>query len=164
MSVVLDLMIHDIDIILNFVKSEISDIRAAGAKVTSKNVDIANARIEFENGCVANVTASRISTKNERKIRVFQKDGYASVDFAKREITVIQQDKDGGSGLIPGMGIKQLHFTEGDALENEIRSFVNAVRDHKDPEVTGRMGRGALKTALRIMAQIKRFSQASQGD
>lgn len=162
-SVVLDLMIHDIDIILNFVKSEISEIRAAGAKVTSGNVDIANARIEFENGCVANITASRISTKNERKIRVFQKDGYVSVDFAKREITVIQQGGTGGNEVIPGMSIKQLHFTQGDALENEIRSFVNAVREHKKPEVTGQMGRCALKTALRIMAQIKRFAESSQG-
>ncbi|MBW1835038.1 MAG: Gfo/Idh/MocA family oxidoreductase, partial [Deltaproteobacteria bacterium] len=87
-SVILDLMIHDIDIILNFVRYGIKNIHAAGIPVISKHVDIANARLEFENGCVANVTASRISTKNERKIRLFQKDAYISVDFANHEITV----------------------------------------------------------------------------
>ncbi|OQY06895.1 MAG: UDP-N-acetyl-D-glucosamine dehydrogenase [Desulfobacteraceae bacterium 4572_123] len=159
-SVVLDLMIHDIDIILNLVKSEIKEIRAAGAPVTSKQVDIANARLEFENGCVANITASRISTKNQRKIRLFQRDGYLAVDFSKREITVINQvgQKD-PSDLIPGMEIKQLCFIEGDALENEIRSFVTAVSSRKLPEVTGKMGRNALKIALCIMAQIDSFTQ-----
>jgi len=161
-SVVLDLMIHDIDIILNLVKSEIKEIRAAGAPVTSKQVDIANARLEFENGCVANITASRISTKNQRKIRLFQRNGYLAVDFSKREITVINQagQKD-PSDLIPGMEIKQLCFIEGDALENEIRSFVTAVSSRKVPEVTGKMGRNALKIALYIMAQIDSFTQGN---
>lgn len=162
-SVVLDLMIHDIDIILNLVKSDIAEIRAAGARVTSGHVDIANARLEFENGCVANVTASRISTRDERKIRLFQKDGYASVDFAKREITVIRQNAAAPDGVIPGMGIQQMSFTEGDALENEIRSFVAAVKERRDPEVTGQMGRGALKAALAIMGQIERFARRNLG-
>ena len=162
-SVVLDLMIHDIDIILNLVKSDIAEIRAAGARVTSGHVDIANARLEFENGCVANVTASRISTRDERKIRLFQKDGYASVDFARREITVIRQNAGAPDGVIPGMGIQQMSFTEGDALENEIRSFVAAVKERRDPEVTGQMGRGALKAALAIMGQIERFARRNLG-
>jgi len=164
-SVVLDLMIHDIDIILNFVRSGIKEIRAAGAPVTSGQVDIANARLEFENGCVANVTASRISTRNERKIRLFQRDGYLAVDFAKREVTVINQNgqKD-PSDLIPGMEIKQHCFTDGDALENEIRSFVTAVSRRKVPEVTGQMGRNALEVALCIMEQIDSFTQRNLGN
>jgi predicted dehydrogenase len=154
-SVVLDLMIHDIDIILNFVRSDVSEIRAAGIPVIAENVDIANARLEFKSGCVANVTASRISTKNERKIRLFQKDAYVSVDFTSQEITVIRQDSKKNDGLIPGMEIKQLCFTKGDALEDEIKSFVQAVVNRKAPPVTGQMGRDALKIALNIMEQIK---------
>ena len=154
-SVVLDLMIHDIDIILNFVRSEISEIRAAGIPVIAENVDIANARLEFQSGCVANVTASRISIKNERKIRLFQKDAYVSVDFTSREITVIRQNSKKDDGLIPGMEIKQLCFTKGDALEDEIKSFVKSVVNRKVPQVTGQMGRDALKIALNIMEQIE---------
>lgn len=153
-SVVLDLMIHDIDIILNFVRSDVSEIRSAGIPVISEHVDIANARLEFESGCIANVTASRISTKNERKIRLFQKDAYVSVDFTSQEITVIQQNSSKESGLIPGMEIKQLRFTKGDALEDELKAFIQSVITRETPEVTGKMGRDALKIALSIMEQI----------
>lgn len=154
-SVVLDLMIHDIDLILNFVRSEISAVYASGLPVVSEHVDIANARLEFESGCVANVTASRISTKNERKIRLFQRDAYVSVDFSKKEITAIQQTGDVDCGLIPGMDIKQVSFETGDALENELKSFVNAVIHREAPVVTAQMGRDALEIALNIMGQIK---------
>jgi DUF1009 family protein/predicted dehydrogenase len=167
-SVVLDLMIHDIDIILNFVRSPIKSIHASGSPVVSGNVDIANARLEFENGCVANVTASRISMKNERKIRLFQRDAYISVDFASREITVVRmrggkyeeilnsdEVRSLGSDLIPGMDIKQMCFSKGDALEDELRSFVRAVMKRETSEVTGQMGRDALNIALNIMDQIK---------
>ncbi len=154
-SVVLDLMIHDIDLILNFVRSEISAVYASGVPVVSEHVDIANARLEFDSGCVANVTASRISTKNERKIRLFQKDAYVSVDFSKKEITAIQQDGNIDCGLIPGMNIKQVSFETGDALENELTSFVNAVIHREAPVVTAQMGRDALEIALNIMNQIK---------
>jgi len=153
-SVVLDLMIHDIDIILNFVRSEVKTIHAAGVAVITQHVDIANARLEFENGCVANVTASRISTKNERKIRLFQRDAYISVDFAKREITVINQGANPKEGLIPGMQINQLKFAQRDALADELSAFVGAVRRREVPAVTGQMGREALKIALNIMDQI----------
>jgi len=153
-SVVLDLMIHDIDIILNFVRSEIVNIHAAGIPVISGQVDIANARLEFKSGCIANVTASRISTKNERKIRLFQKNAYISVDFANQGITVIQQNDNIEGGLIPGMEIKQVSFEKGDALEDELKSFVKAVKKREAPEVTGQMGRDALKIALSIMKQI----------
>jgi predicted dehydrogenase len=159
-SVVLDLMIHDIDIILNFVRSEVTAIHAAGIPVITSEIDIANARLEFANGCVANVTASRISAKNQRKIRLFQSDAYVSVDFASHEITIIRKEgapKDGvpkEGELIPGMAIDQRCFTHGDALEDELKSFVHAVRHRQSPEVTGEMGRDALKIALSIMNQI----------
>ncbi len=153
-SVVLDLMIHDIDIILNFVKSDIKHIHAAGIPVITDEVDIANARLEFENGCVANVTASRVSTKNERKIRMFQQDAYISMDFANHDITVINKSGEAGSDLIPGMDVKQLCFTKGDALDDEIKAFVSSVSRRVTPEVTGRVGRNALSIALNIMDQI----------
>ena len=158
-SVVLDLMIHDIDIILNFVKSEVKTIHAAGIPVVSDLADIANARLEFESGCVANVTASRISTRKERKIRLFQRDAYISVDFANHEITLISEDGSRKSGLIPGMDIKRICFTKGDALENELTSFIQSVSKREAPEVTGQMGRDALKVALSIMDQIQNTSR-----
>ncbi len=158
-SVVLDLMIHDIDIISNFVRSEIKTIHAAGIPVVSKHADIANARLEFKSGCIANVTASRISTKNQRKIRLFQRDAYISVDFANHEITVIKQSDQTQNSIIPGMEINQLSFTKGDALEEELKSFVQAVKRREHPEVTGQVGREALKIALNIMEQINRTSR-----
>ncbi len=157
-SVVLDLMIHDIDIILNLARSDIMSIHAAGVPVISKHVDIANARLEFESGCIANVTASRISTKKQRKIRLFQKDAYISVDFVNQNITVINKNGDGEIGPIPGMGIKSFSFTDSDHLWDELASFVKAAISREAPKVTGQMGRNALKTALSIMDQIKKTS------
>ncbi|MCU0598461.1 MAG: Gfo/Idh/MocA family oxidoreductase [Desulfobacterales bacterium] len=154
-SVVLDLMIHDIDIILNFVKSGIRYSHAMGASVVSDSVDIAHAHIEFESGAVANVTASRISSKNERKIRIFQKEGYISLDFANRSIIHVWPGNGGSASPIPGMQIEERRFMEGDALEEEIRSFIGAVKTRQEPEVSGRMGRDALKTALDITRQIR---------
>ena len=153
-SVVLDLMIHDIDIIMNVVKSDIKSIHAAGVPVICGHADIANVRLEFESGCVANVTASRISIKNQRKIRLFQKDTYVSVDFAGREITIIKRDENHAGGVIPGMEIRQLSFSEADALEDELASFIEAVRARKTPVVSGYAGRRALQVALNIMDQI----------
>jgi len=158
-SVVLDLMIHDIDIILNFVRSKIKYSHAMGASVVSSNIDIANAHIEFENGAVANVTASRISNKNERKIRLFQKNGYISVDFANRSIIHVRPGNEDNNCPIPGMHLEEKCFTDGDALEDEIRSFIHAVENRIDPEVSGQMGRDALKIALNITQQIRESSR-----
>jgi predicted dehydrogenase len=158
-SVVLDLMIHDIDLILNLVRSEIKTLSAAGISVISGNIDIANARLEFVNGAVANVTASRISAKNERKLRLFQKDAYISIDFANHNITFIHPDVGQDDGIIPGMKIEGLDFDKGDALEDELKAFVQAVKHRHQPLVTGRMGRDALKIALSIMEQIQETSQ-----
>jgi predicted dehydrogenase len=153
-SVVLDLMIHDIDIIMNVVKSEIKSIHAAGVPVICEHADIANVRMEFESGCVANVTASRISVKDQRKIRLFQKDTYISVDFAGREITVIRRDEKHAGGVIPGMDIRQLSISKADVLEDELASFIEAVCTRKTPVVSGYEGRKALVVALSIMDQI----------
>ena len=154
-SVVLDLMIHDIDLLSNFVRSEIKSIHASGVPVISEHVDIANARLEFKNGCVANITASRISIKNERKIRLFQKDAYISVDFSNYKITIIRKTGANKKGLIPGMEIENISFKQGDALNDELVSFVKAVQNRTSPEVTGEMGRDALKIAIDTMRQIK---------
>jgi predicted dehydrogenase len=154
-DVILDLMIHDIDIILNFVKSEIKSIHASGVPVVSSNVDIANVRLVFENGCVANITASRISLKNMRKIRIFQKDTYISVDYANHEIIIIQK---GGQGIplpIPGMSLQRRSFERTDSLESELEAFVQSVRDREVPLVSGTEGRNALRVALEIVNQIK---------
>lgn len=153
-SVVLDLMIHDIDIISGFVKSEIKSIHAAGIPVITGLTDIANTRLEFMNGCVANVTASRISTKNERKIRLFQQDAYISVDFANHDINIVRKKESENESLIPGMEIKQICFAKSDALKDELAAFVKAVSRREVPEVSGQVGRDALKTALSVMEQI----------
>jgi len=153
-SVVLDLMIHDIDLILYFVGSEVQSIHASGAAVVSDHCDIANARIEFKTGCVANITASRISARNQRKIRLFQKNGYIAVDFSKCEIMHIEQTHESGEALIPGTKIHQSRFLKGDALEEELRSFVGAIGACREPVVTGRMGYQALSLALEVIDQI----------
>jgi predicted dehydrogenase len=153
---VLDLMIHDIDIIFNFVKSELKAIHASGIPVITDNVDIANARLEFECGCVANVTASRVSMKDERKMRLFQQDAYVAIDFANHQATIVHKKADYDQGLIPGMEIENRSFPKGDALDEELKSFIDAVRSRTRPSVTGQMGRDALKAALDIMSQIQR--------
>jgi len=157
-SVVLDLMIHDIDIILNFVQSDLKSIHAAGMQVVSENVDIANARLEFMSGCVANVTASRISMKDERKFRLFQRDAYISIDFAGHKATIVHRksDKTDEDGLIPGMEIETRTFPKGDSLDDELKSFIHSVRNRIEPSITGQMGRDALKTALDVMSQIQK--------
>lgn len=165
-SVVHDLMIHDIDLILNFVKSGIRYCHAVGAPVVTDKVDIANAHIGFENMAVANVTASRISNKSERKIRIFQQDGYFSIDFANRAITHIRPgtpEKKGEQCPVPGMLMETRSFEKSDALADEICSFVAAVADRKEPEVSGRMGRDALETAVEIIRQIDAAMERLKG-
>jgi predicted dehydrogenase len=153
-SVVLDLMIHDIDIISGLVGSEIKNIHAAGIPVITGLVDIANTRIEFRNGCVANVTASRISMKNERKIRLFQQDAYISVDFANHDITIVRKKEGSVESIIPGMDVNKISFEKSDALRDELSAFVKSVKSREVPEVTGQVGRDALRVALSVMEQI----------
>ncbi|MGM0553670.1 MAG: Gfo/Idh/MocA family protein [Pseudomonadota bacterium] len=149
-SVVLDLMIHDIDIILSLVGAPLTEIRASGARVITGDIDIANARLEFANGCVANVTSSRVSTKSERRMRIFQSHSYASVDFQNRVLSLHHL-----GDLDPETGAPEIHtdesvFDESDALLAEIRAFVAAARGEQPVLVSGRDGQRALDTASRI--------------
>ena len=149
-NVVLDLMIHDIDIILDFVSSPIKQISANGVQVLSQDIDIANARIEFENGCVANITSSRVSTKSERKMRLFQQDAYISIDFQDKKLAVHRK----GSGeLFPGISdvnSEECTFEQGDALLSEIISFIDCIKNNTPPVVSGKAGMRALQAAIEI--------------
>ncbi len=149
-NVVLDLMIHDIDIIQNIVRSPIAQIDSIGAPVFTGEEDIANARIRFENGCVANVTASRISFKSERRMRIFQPDSYITVDFQTKKLAVLRKGEGEVSPGVPNVLIEEKTFEQGDALKSEIESFLNAIVSGKAPVVTGEDGRRALETALLI--------------
>ena len=162
-NVVLDLMIHDIDILLNFVGSPIKGIHASGVAVITDQVDIANARLEFENGCVANVTTSRVSMKNKRKIRLFQKNAYIAVDFSRREIITVKKGYETAPGLIPGMQIDSRRFEEADALQVELQSFVDSIKTRKESTIPGEAGRNALAVALNIIAQIEANTQRLTG-
>ena len=156
-NVVLDLMIHDIELIQHIVKSPVDRIDAVGAPVFTGEEDIANARIVFENGCVANVTASRISLKSERKMRIFQRDAYITLDFQNRKVLVAQK----GSGElfpgVPNVKVEERELGQSDALLHEIESFIAAIREGKPPQVSGRDGKMALETALKINESLNRI-------
>ena len=154
-SVVLDLMIHDIDLIQELVGTPIESIDAVGATVFSGEIDIVNARLRFQGGCVANTTASRISLKQERKIRIFQDDAYLSVDMQQKILTVIRK-KDAAPVESPAqVSIEEENFDQGDALRAEIEAFLKAVRERSTPVVTGEDGLRALETAMKITALVQ---------
>ena len=153
-DVILDLMIHDIDIILSIIDSPIKDIHTVGAPVITPLTDIANARIVFENGCTANVTVSRISMDNMRRMRIFQPGKYLSVDFSKKEVMAIKLKK-GSTNALPLPDISKYGFSEQDILELELKEFVANVRTRTRPTVSGREGRRALDVALRVMGQMR---------
>lgn len=167
-SVVLDLMIHDIDIILSMVKSEIKKISASGVAVVSDTPDIANARIEFHNGCVANLTASRISMKNMRKTRFFQKDAYISVDFLEKEASIIRLKNIEGEAdpyaitidLGNDKGVKQIYFETPEtqkvnAIEEELKCFAQSIEKDKVTVVTADDGYKSLQVAYEIISKLK---------
>ncbi len=149
-SVVLDLMIHDIDIILDIVNSDVKKIDASGTSVLSKDIDIANARLVFENGCVANVTASRVSNKSDRKMRIFQSDAYLSVDFQNRELATYRKGEGEMYPGIPNININKDSFSESDALFAEIEHFLDCINTNTIPKVTGEDAKRALQTAIEI--------------
>lgn len=155
-NVVLDLMIHDIDIIQHIVKSPVERIDAIGAPVFTGEEDIANARILFKNGCVANVTASRISLKSERKMRIFQRNAYLTLDFQNRKLLVAQKGDGELFPGIPNVRVDERQLDEADALRSEIESFIAAIREGSQPQVSGRDGRMALETALKINTSLGR--------
>lgn len=149
-SVVLDLMIHDIDLIQELVGQPIESIDAVGAQVFSGEIDIVNARIRFRGGCVANTTASRVSLKQERKIRIFQDDAYLSIDMQQKILTVIRKKDEAPVESPAQVSIEEESFDQGDALKDEIAAFLKAIRDKTPPVVTGQDGLRALQTALKI--------------
>ena len=149
-NVVLDLMIHDIDIILNIVKSDLKSISASGAPVITNSSDIVNARLEFENGCVANVTASRVSMKTERKMRLFQQNGCVTVDFQNRELNVYRKSDEVDENGIPQISSEKQSYENNDALMTEIVAFLNSIETKTPTLVTGEDGRKALDAAIQI--------------
>lgn len=156
-DVVLDLMIHDLDIIMSIVLSPIKTVHAVGLPVVTESNDIANVRIIFENGCTANLSVSRISKTNVRKLRIFQPNSYISLDYGKKEITVIEHLAKRDANGMPNEHSHHFAFPENDALETELRSFILAVRDRSAPKVSGHEGQRALKIALQIIEQINNF-------
>ena len=155
-NVVLDLMIHDLDIVQSIVGSEIEHIDAVGTPVFSPEIDIANARIRFANGCVANATASRVSLKTERRLRIFQDDAYLSLDLQQKILTVIRkQAVAAGEARLP-VSIDEQSFEPGDALRSEIEAFLASCRGERTVAVSGEDGARALQTAVAIAAAVNR--------
>jgi predicted dehydrogenase len=174
-DVVLDLMIHDLDIVLSWTQSPIRELHAVGLPILSPKVDIANVRIEFESGCVANFTASRVSTERVRKIRFFQPHQYVSVDYARQDVLCIdvpalqtpESSHPAAQDLstvafqpvetphpIPGFAMRKLEISSGEPLRLELESFLRSVRERTEPEVNAEDGRAALAVALQISAAI----------
>jgi len=181
-DVVLDLMIHDLDLVLSLVGEPVREVRAVGLPVLSPKVDIANVRLEFANGCVANFTASRVSTERVRKMRFFQPHQYLSLDFARQDLLVIDVSAAAagmakmsreqieqiaalaaasGGHPTPGMDLKKVPVEQGEPLRLEIEAFLDAVRQRKQPEVTLSDGRAALALALEINAAIAEHTKAA---
>jgi predicted dehydrogenase len=151
-DVVLDLMIHDIDVIASLVRSPVERVEAVGVPVLTEKPDIANARITFANGCIANVTSSRVSLKRERKIRFFQPDAYISIDYDQKRAQVIRRPPKGGSWMdIRG---ETVEIPESDALADEIDSFLDSVAGRADPLVSGEEGLRALEIAWMISERL----------
>ena len=192
-DVVLDLMIHDLDIVLTFAHSPVREVRAVGLPILSPRVDIANVRVEFESGCVANFTASRVSTEQVRKLRFFEPRQYVSIDYARRDLLVIRVDAAAsqippqlaaaiaagkvdsatltklasgpGSGATPGFQFLKPEIAAGEPLKLEILSFLDSVRTRRAPHVTARQGREALELALEIQSTMAAHAQrAGLGD
>jgi predicted dehydrogenase len=158
-DVVLDLMIHDLDIVLSFANSPVKEVRAVGLPILSGKVDIANVRLEFESGCVANFTASRVSTERVRKLRFFQPHQYVSVDYGRQEVLVFTVGADGAAAgaptINPQIKVAKPPVTSEEPLHAELRSFLHAVRQRSAPVVPLEDGRRALALALDIVGEIR---------
>jgi predicted dehydrogenase len=148
-DVVLDLMIHDLDIVLALARAELKDIRAAGISILSPKVDIANVRLEFADGCIANLTASRVSTEKVRRLRLFQPRQYISLDYAKQSAAVFSV------GGPEGIAFEQLPIEPAEPLKLQFDAFLDAVESRKNPKLNGRTARRTLETALAILDKIK---------
>jgi len=167
-DVVLDLMIHDLDVVLSFMNSPVKEIRAVGLPILSGKTDIANVRLEFESGCVANFTASRVSTERVRKIRFFQPQQYVSLDYGRQDVLVFSVGEEGGTqgtpSVNPQIKVAQPPIVAEEPLRAELRSFLASVRTRTPPLVSFEDGRRALALALDIVAAIREHSQKVQLD
>jgi predicted dehydrogenase len=175
-DVILDLMIHDLDVVLSFVKSPVKEIRAVGLPILSSKIDIANVRMEFESGCVANFTASRVSTERIRKLRFFQPHQYLSVDYARQDVLVITVDElqpeaaeldpfnpaSVAASALPGITPFKPKVEQQEPLRAELSSFLRAVRERSEPEVTLQDGRRALAAAMQIVDAISEHSRRAR--
>ena len=159
-DVVLDLMIHDLDVILSMMPSALRSVEAVGVPVLTTSVDIANARLRFANGGIANVTASRVSLKRERKLRIFQPDAYLSVDYGERRVLICRREP--GPDGQPALSLEEREVPEADALGSEIDAFLRAVRERETPPVTGWDGLRALEVAHVIRESLETESRAAQ--
>ena len=180
-DVVLDLMIHDLDVVLSLTNSPVREVRAVGLAVLSRKVDIANVRVEFDSGCVANFTASRVSTEQVRKVRLFQPHQYLSLDFARQELLSIDVDPAAAAAFLSrssppaaaladasgaalqhpsaGLNLQKFDLTRAEPLRLELEDFLRAIRTRTAPRVTGEAGRAALSLALEINREIKEHAQ-----
>ena len=154
-DVILDLMIHDIDIILSLVPYPLEDLRVGGVKVLTPRTDIANVRLEFASGCTANVTASRISAKKMRKIRIFQPDSYLSIDCADKEVELFHRLPDQDANGFPEIEYQRLQVADTDPLEEQLLAFAESVKTGQQPLVSGEAGRKALEVATRVSELIR---------
>lgn len=159
-DVILDLMIHDLDMMLSFNPGPVEDVQAAGVPVLSSTIDIANARIQFKSGCVANLTASRVSTNKMRRLRLFQRDNYLSIDFHSRQGMICRREA--GTGKRPSIVIEQLRGGEEEPLKLQLESFLAAVGTGSRPAVSGEDGAAALDLAHRVLEAIERFLRRNQ--
>ena len=160
-DVILDLMIHDLDVVLSFVDTPVKEIRAVGLPILTPRVDIANVRMEFDSGCVANFTASRVSTERVRKLRFFQPQQYISIDYSRQDVMVFTVDPSAGAKASPnpGIGMQKPSVVSEEPLHAELRSFLDAVRHRTRPQVPLEDGRRALAVALDVLAEIRTHSR-----
>ncbi len=158
-DVVLDLMIHDLDIVLAFANSPVKEVRAVGLPILSGKVDIANVRLELESGCIANFTASRVSTERVRKLRFFQPRQYVSLDYGRQEVLVFTVGNEGEPSVNPQIGVAKPAVASEEPLHGELKAFLHAVRERSTPVVPFEDGRRALSLALEIVAAIREHSK-----
>ncbi len=164
-DVIFDLMIHDLDILLSFVPEPVEQVHAVGIPILSSKVDIASVRLEFSSGCVANLTASRVSTEKVRKMRFFQPHTYVSIDFTRQDVLAISLDPEKASGAVTplglpaGLSVRKIEAQKEEPLRAELRSFLEAVRTRKPAPANGHEGRRALELAERVAAAIAAHAQ-----
>jgi predicted dehydrogenase len=154
-DVIRDLMIHDLDVIHSFVGADVVQVESVGVPVLTATVDIANARLRFANGCIANVTASRVSLKRERKLRIFQHDAYVAIDYDQRTVRICRRLAPASAGALPEITVEEHDAGQGDPLREEIAAFLAAVATRAAPLVGGRDGLRALELAERIAASLE---------